>query len=554
MRAPLHRLRVVVIAATRIAATLLVVSGSAVAKQQPSPPRPNIVFILADDLGYGDVACFGEDRCRIATPNFDRLAREGMRFTDAHANASICVPTRMAIMTGRYPWRFAAAERGGPWGFLGLRFPPTQHTLARVFKSAGYHTGYVGKWHLGTRMTTTDGKVQGPENVDYTQPLQVGPNDFGFDHSFILPGSLDMYPYAYARNHHWQGKVTARKGWSAFNRVGPAAESFEDHEVLATFRTEAKRYLASRAAADSQQKPFFLFLALTTPHTPLSPGKAFEGKSQLGVYGDFVMETDDCLAAVLDSLQEHGLEQNTLVIATSDHGPASYAGRERKATFDQNRLLQKDGHFSSGVYRGYKFSVYEGGHRVPFVARWPGVIEPGTTCDRLVALQDLMATSAELAGVKLEANQAVDSISFAPLLRDPASTPPRTRLIIDGARGRAVRVGDWKLCLCPGSGSPGTYGNRPRSEDAWRKAVENAGQVRRREQLSQPAYVQLFNLADDPGETKNLAAAEPQRVREMLKLIAQDIERGRSTPGEPQDNGRDNLRPFVGVPPFVFAR
>ena len=178
--------------------------------------RPNIVFILADDLGYGDIEAFGGDLCNIDTPNFDRLCADGMKFTDAHVTDSVCVPSRTSIMTGRYAFRFGKAEPGGPWGFVGLRFPPTRHTLGDMFRSGGYTTGYVGKWHLGTRMTTLDGKVQGPENTDFLKPIQVGVSDYGFDDVFFLPGSLDMFPYAYIRGKEWQGNVTAQKGWSAF--------------------------------------------------------------------------------------------------------------------------------------------------------------------------------------------------------------------------------------------------------------------------------------------------------------------------------------------------
>jgi len=344
-----------------------------------SNTRPNVVFILADDLGYGDVECFGTDRCQIETPAFDRLAREGMRFADAHANASVCVPTRVAVMTGRYPWRFGRPGPGGPWGFLGTRLPTNQHTLGRLMKSAGYRTGYIGKWHLGTLMRTTDGKPQGPNNVDYRQPLDIGPPQYGFDESFILPGSLDMYPYAFVRNNHWVGEVTAQKGWSAFHRVGPAAVDFEDTKVLDTFAAEAERFIAERAPAVKQGQPFFLYLALTAPHTPVSPSAKFAGRSRLGIYGDFVMETDDCIRRVLHALAAEGVDRNTLVIATSDHGPAPYAGRKREATFLQLAELEREGHRSNGPFRGYKFSVYEGGFRVPFVARWPAVVPPGTT-------------------------------------------------------------------------------------------------------------------------------------------------------------------------------
>ena len=226
-----------------------------------STTRPNVVFILADDLGYGDVKCFGGERCQIDTPNIDALAKGGLRFTDAHVNASVCVPTRMAIMTGRYPWRFGKPQPGGAWGFLGPRFDTNTFTLGRMFQGAGYHTGYIGKWHLGTVMTTKDDKVQNEGNVDYSKPLKVGPPQYGFDDSFILPGSLDMYPYAFARNNIWQGEVTAQKGWSAFHRVGPAGQDFQDHEVLETFYREAESFIGKQ----QEDQPFFLHLAIHWP-------------------------------------------------------------------------------------------------------------------------------------------------------------------------------------------------------------------------------------------------------------------------------------------------
>ena len=502
---------------------------------------PNIVFILADDLGYGDVECFGQERCQIETPHFDRLAREGMRFTDAHATASVCVPSRIAIMTGRYAWRFDRGEQGGAWGFLGTKLPKDQFTVARLLKSEGYKTGYVGKWHLGTTMTTTDGRPQGPDNVDYDKPILVGPPQFGFDESFILPGSLDMYPYVFARNNVWLGNVTAQKGWSAFNRVGPAAEDFDDTLVLDTFCDEAVRFLRSpRGAAE----PFFLYLALTAPHTPLSPRKEFAGKSGLGVYGDFVMETDDCIGRVLDELDRLGVAENTLVIATSDHGPAAYAGRNRVSTYGQIKELEKDGHYSAGPFRGYKFSVYEGAFRVPFVARWPSVVPAGATCERLVSLGDLMATVADVSGHELAQDQAVDSHSLLPMLKDPKAHSSRDSMILQATRAMSIRQGDWKLAFCPGSGSEGRWGNLPMAHEAWEAAIEKDGTIGSRDDLIEPAYVQLFNLREDPSESRNVAEKHKETIHSMHELFRQQIRDGRSTEGPSLSMSRRMFKRF----------
>ena len=508
------------------------------ASMASAAPKPNIVFILADDLGIGDVNCYGGDRCLIDTPNIDALAASGLRFTDAHVNASICGPTRRALMTGRYNWRFGGYVKGGPWGFVGPRPNTENFTLGKLLKRAGYHTGYVGKWHLGTIMATTDGKNQGPENVDYSQPLLYGPKQFGFDESFILPGSLDMYPYAYARNHVWQGEVTAQKGWSAFNRVGPAAEDFEDHEVLETFYREAESYLDQRSAND----PFFLFLSLTAPHTPTSPGEKWQGKSELGVYGDFVMEVDHAVERVMNALKAKGLDENTLILFASDHGPAPYSGNILKATPGQIQKLEEVGHYPSGPYRGYKFSFYEGGLRVPFIAHWPGVIPKGTTCDSLVGLCDLMATFADLTDQELGGNEAPDSISFAPLLRDPNGPATRTNLVMESTIHFAIREGDWKLCLSPASGitalSENGVGNDPLPQEAWRKALKRFGGKPTDVDLLKAPFVQLYNLAIDPGETNDLADAHPDRVVQLVALLQEQVKNGRSTPGPKLENDK----------------
>ena len=504
-----------------------------------SAAKPNIVFILADDLGIGDVNCYGGDRCLIDTPNIDALAADGLRFTDAHVNASVCSPTRRALMTGRYNWRYGATVGSGPWGFVGPRPKTEKSTLAKVLKRAGYRTGYVGKWHLGTVMTTVDGKPQKQTNVDFKKPLKYGPPQFGFDESFILPGSLDMFPYAFARNNVWQGEVTAQKGWSAFNRVGPAEKDFQDHEVLETFYSEAESFIAHQKKDD----PFSLFLALTAPHTPTSPGVKWQGKSKLGVYGDFVMEVDHSVERVMTALKKQGLDENTLVMFSSDHGPAPYAGNILKATPAQIHQLEAKGHHPNGPHRGYKFSIYEGGLRVPLIARWPGVISEGQTCDALVGLNDFMATCAELSDSKLADNEGPDSVSFAKLLRTPEAAGDRKTLVMQSVGAFAMRDGNWKLCLCPGSGTPGTSpnvaGNDPSPHVAWRKALDQFKGQPNDSDLLQAPFVQLFNLNNDPHEDHNLAAEHPARVKKMVALLQQQVENGRSTPGPKLKNDKN---------------
>ncbi len=514
---------------------------------------PNIVFMMADDLGVGDVKCYGGQRCRTATPAFDSLARDGMLFTDAHAVASVCVPSRIGIMTGRYAWRFRGPAENGPWGFLNPQLPTETYTVGRMLQRAGYRTGYIGKWHLGTLMRTKDGRNQGLENVDYDKPLEIGPNDYGFDYSFILPGSLDMYPYVFARNGHFRGNVTVQKGWSAFHRVGPAAEDFEDYKVLDTFGSEAEAFLQRNAEPARNGKPFFLYLALTAPHTPTSPSPKFEGKSQLGLYGDFVEETDDTMGRVLRALDAHGLAQNTLVMATSDHGAAPYAGNIRKATPGLIRELEKLGHYASGIYRGYKFTVYEGGLRVPFLVRWPGIVDAGSRCDRLVGLNDLAATLAEAVGVALHPMDAPDSISFLPLLREAGAPAPRRALVMQSPLAFALRYDHWKLALTPGSGSRGRWGTKPVPEQAWRTALRAFGGMPTEADLRCAPFIQLFDLDADVRESRNVASQHPDVVERLNRVLDELVSRGRSTPGAPLQNDVGSVALHRNARPWLAA-
>lgn len=385
-------------------------------------------------------------------------------------------------------------------------------------------------------MHTKDGKNQGVDNVDYERPLKVGPNDFGFDYSFILPGSLDMYPYVFIRNGRFQGEVTAQKGWSAFNRVGPAAQDFEDYKVLDAFATEAEAFLDRNAEQARNGKPFFLYVALTSPHTPTSPSPAFEGTSKLGLYGDFVEETDATLGRVLAALDKHRLAENTLVVATSDHGAAPYAGNVRKATPNLIRKLEPLGHYASGIYRGYKFTVYEGGLRVPFLVRWPGKVEPGSKSDGLVGLNDMAATVAEIANVKLAPGEAPDSISILPLLTAPSSSSPRTSLVMQSPLAFAIRDRQWKLALTPGSGSRGMWGTLPIPEQAWGDAMRAFGSTPATADLRKAPFVQLFNLDTDVRETMNQSSVRPEVAARLAALLDKTVADGRSTPGPSLEN------------------
>ncbi|MEC9092414.1 MAG: arylsulfatase [Planctomycetota bacterium] len=510
--------------------------------------KPNVVLILADDMGLGDVQCFGKGKSRAETPHLDRLARVGTMFTDAHAPGAHCIPTRVAILTGRYKFRYERAKRFGPWGFLYPQFPQDQSTLATMFKRSGYQSAYIGKWHLGLEMKTRDGKNQGPENVDYSKPFSQGPNDRGFDESFILPGSLDMYPYVFARNQVWVGNVGSRKGWSAFNRVGPAADDFEDFKVLDTFSKQAEQYIERQAGSPN---PFFLYCSLTAPHTPTSPSPKFRGKSQLGLYGDFIMETDDCVGRILNALERYQLDRNTIVVFTSDHGAASYAGNIAKATIGQYKLMQKRGHYSSGIYRGFKFSAYEGGTRVPLIVRWPAKTKPGTVCNELVALNDLMATFAEILGVELAPEDAPDSIGFRSLIENPSSKSSRKFMICRSTNNFTIREGDWKLLLCPGSGCNGNWGNEPKRDDAWKQSVQDFGRAPLKSEIRSSAFCQLYNLRSDPTESRNLAKQYPVKIKRLGDLLDRVLDNGRSTPGPKLANDR-KFNPINDVPKFVW--
>jgi len=466
--------------------------------------RPNIVYILADDLGYGDVRAFNAES-KIATPNLDRLAASGMIFRDAHSGSAVCTPTRYGILTGRYAWR-TRLKQGVLGGYSPPLIEPNRLTVAAFLKSQGYNTGAIGKWHLGLGWPLKKGDVKPGDDVEpknknvniaYDQPIANGPTTYGFDEFFGISASLDMPPYIFIKNDRCVGLPTAER---TYIRKGPAAPDFEAENVLPTLTKEAIAFLDRQA-----KSPFFLYVALASPHTPIVPTAPFKGKSGLNDYADFVMQTDDAVGQILSALTKNGQEGSTLVIFTSDNGCAPSAGYP---------ALLKKGHNPSGPWRGTKADAFEGGHRIPFIARWPGKVPPGSKCDDTICLVDLFATCSEILGVATPENAAEDSASLLPDLLGKSNQLAREATVHHSVNGSfAIRQGDWKLILCADSG--GWSEPRP-----GRKEVANLPKV------------QLYNLKNDPGETKNLQGDQPEVVARLTALLERYKSEGRSRPGK----------------------
>jgi arylsulfatase A-like enzyme len=488
---------------------------------------PNIVVVLADDLGYGDVRCFNPEG-KIATPNLDRLASEGIRFTDAHTSSAVCTPTRYGLLTGRYNWR--TRLQSGVLGGLSPRLiEPGRTTVASLLKPHGYHTACVGKWHLGMDWVRLPGKsvtelnIEPREqvwNVDYARPITNGPNSVGFDEYYGIAASLDMVPYTFIKDDRVTVLPTEDRDFPLFLgraqgrcRQGPAAPGFDVGDVLPELSRQVVEYVGRRAADAKQGRPFFLYWPLASPHTPIAPAPGWRGKSGLNYYGDFVMQTDRAVGDLLEALDRLGLAENTLVFLTSDNGCSPQA--------DFPALLAK-GHNPSHVFRGHKADIYEGGHRVPFIVRWPGRVAPGGVSDQVICLTDVLATCAEVVGARLPDRAGEDSVSLLPVLRGVGSGradgPLHEAVVHHSINGSfAIRQGKWKLALCPGSG--GWSAPRPGRDDT-----------------SGLPPVQLYDLEADIGERRNVQGEHPEVVRRLTGLLERLVAEGRSTPGPPQAN------------------
>ena len=481
----------------------VLLQGCSSAKKQ-NEKHPNIIFVLADDLGYGDVSCFNENS-KIKTPNLDKMAADGMRFTDMHTSSSVCTPTRYGILTGRYNWR-SGIKQGVLGGASKALIPETRTTVASLLKKAGYNTGYIGKWHLGWNWAKdSTGKI------DFSKPVTHTPNDLGFDYAYGHCGSLDMAPYVYVEN----GKATAipdriipkHKGY-AFYREGPIAPDFVMEDVTPNFFRRAMSFVKNSAKKD---KPFFLYLPIPSPHTPILPTEEWQGKSGLNPYGDFVLMIDNYMGQLIKTIKDAGIEENTLIIFTSDNGCSP------QAKFD---VLLAKGHNPSYIFRGHKADIFEGGHRVAYIAKWPAVIPKGTKYDKTVCSTDFMATCADIAGVTLMDNEGEDSYSLMPLFKNSTTTADYKReyTIHHSINGSfSIRKGDWKLELCPGSGG----WSEPRPKKAVKLGLPN---------------IQLYDLSTDIAEKNNVYKKNPEKVKELYNLLMKCIDDGRSTQGVPQQN------------------
>jgi len=477
-----------------------------------SKDKPNIIFLMADDMGYGDLGCYGATQ--IPTPNIDRLAAQGILFTDAHSPSALCTPTRYGVLTGRYCWR-TRLKKGVIYGHSKPLIEPDRLTVPSLLRQHGYKTACIGKWHLGFNWDVK-GKAKEPQedgmNVDYTKSVKNGPLAFGFDYFFGIAASLDMPPYCFIENNHTVGIPSLEKHpYNTLQKKGLMPPGWEDEQVGPTFTRKAINFI-ERHVRHHSDRPFFLYFPTSAPHTPCTPPDFIKGKSTAGVRGDMVTQVDWTVGQLLDTLDKHNLTDNTLIIVTSDNGALTVGlpdwAKAPPAKYD----IEHFGHRPNGSLRGQKADIYDGGHREPFIARWPGKIKPGSTSDELICLIDLMATCAAIVGVKLTDDAAEDSYNILPALLDKKhQIPIREALVHHSGEGMfSIRQGRWKLVLGRGSGG---FSIPPHIKP---KPHQPQGQ--------------LYDLQADPGETNNLWAQNPKIVKHLTNLLNRYKKQGYSRP------------------------
>jgi len=477
--------------------------------------RPNIVYIFADDLGYGDVQC-NYPQGKIPTPNIDELATQGIRFTDAHSGAAVCSPSRYGLLTGRQFARESWNEKIGTKNNRCM-ITPEQITIAEYLKEKGYHTACIGKWHLGqTWYDARNNPNPLGDKTDYTKPTTDGPNDQGFDYFFGLSGASTSPPHTFFRNR-LVTVIPTEKG----RKGKPAAPGWDFSEILASITVEALQYIDQRA--ENKGQPFFLYFPLTSIHTPIFPGKDWQGKSQVGWYGDFVMETDWVVGEVMKKLKEHGLSENTLVVFASDNGSHGRANPAHMTPSGIGSVKSHYGHNMNGDWRGVKGDMYEGGHRIPMIIKWPGKVEPGTVNNQLVMVEDFYATIASFFKDKLPKGVAEDSFDLMPyLLGKEVKEPIRNYAVINTFFGFDVlRSGDWVYAPFEGCGGP--YGDKAKDQPVNKEKQKELA-ANKTEVISG----QLYNLKDDPQQKNNLWFERPTKVKELSEMLEKHIKQGHS--------------------------
>lgn len=501
-------------------------NGDAQAKPAQSQIKhPNILILYADDLGYGDLGCYNSES-KIPTVHLDKLASEGMRFTDGHSSSGICTPSRYALLTGRHHWR----DFHGIVQSMGSSvFKPERLTLPEMLKEQGYQTAAIGKWHLGwdwqaikksqpASKEASKGNKKGKRKqthrfdaYDWSKPIPDGPLAHGFDHYFG-DTVINFPPYAWIQDDRLvkapdtmmdtsKWKPIKEGKWEC--RPGPMHSEWDPYQNIPTTTEKAVDFIRSQSQSD---KPFFLYFAFPSPHAPIIPNDQFDGKSKAGPYGDFVVETDDACGRILKALKDSGQEKNTIVIFSADNGPEHYA---------YARDQQHD-HWSPGKLRGLKRDIYEGGHRVPFIIKYPGLTKPGSTCDSLVSQIDIMATLASATGAKLPPkNAAEDSHNLLPLLSDPKQSVRTTHIHNTKANSYAIRHNDWLLI-------DAKDGYISRKNPQWEK--------KHNYRPDDQQAVELYNLKTDLGQRNNVASQHPETVNQLKKLLKHIREKGHSSP------------------------
>lgn len=481
------------------------------------PIHPNILILYADDLGFGDLS-IQNPQSKIPTPNLDSFARSATRFSDGHSSSGICTPSRYAMLTGRHHWR----DFHGIVGPMGDSvFKSERLTMPEMFRERGYRTACIGKWHLGwnwsairkpdaKEQTAGRNKFYGPEAYDWNQAVPDGPLAHGFD-SYFGDTVINFPPYAWIEDDKLvkapdsvldttKWKPIKEGNWEC--RPGPMCSDWDPYQNIPTLVEHGVQYL--RQQKDAEQ-PFFLYFAFPSPHAPIIPNDRFDGKSQAGPYGDFVFETDDAVGQLLGALDETGLSENTIVVFSADNGPEHYA-YARDAQFD---------HWSSKPFRGLKRDIYEGGHHVPFMIRWPGLTQPGTVNDALVSQIDLFATFADLLTFELPKDAAEDSHNLMPLLKGETQQVRSSHVHNTAANRYAIRVGDWLLV-------DAKDGYQSRRNPKW--------EAKHGYEADDSSPAELYHLRDDVGQRQNLASVYPQRVADMQSELALIRQRGHSAP------------------------